>query len=80
MTQPNALRLADALESAALKSPELLEAEDQQAAAELRRLHEANEELVEALISLINRDQIKQEHPNLCASAIAAIAKAGGQQ
>lgn len=41
--QPEALRLADALETQAMTPPTL------QAAAELRRLHEVNQELLEVL-------------------------------
>ena len=44
-TQPEALRLADLLTTDAYWSPMLGE----QAAAELRRLHEVNQELLEAL-------------------------------
>jgi len=42
--QPDALRLADQLERMSLSTPW-----DKKAAAELRRLHEVNAELVEAL-------------------------------
>lgn len=43
MTQPEALRLADELEHTSFIYPR------EQAAAELRRLHDVNQELVEAL-------------------------------
>jgi multidrug resistance efflux pump len=47
MTQPEALRVADAIElNVAMKADRLF------AAAELRRLHELNQELVEALEAL----------------------------
>lgn len=55
--QPEALRLADALESADLKLREQLEAEDQQAAAELRRLHHNNEVLMNALWKACGDDE-----------------------
>lgn len=46
--QPEALRLADQLERMSLSTPW-----DKKAAAELRRLHEVNAELVEALSVVI---------------------------
>ena len=46
--QPEALRLADQLERMSLSTPW-----DKKAAAELRRLHEVNAELVEALSGVI---------------------------
>jgi hypothetical protein len=45
-TQPEALRLADALDAYHKRS------EDKEAAAELRRLHEVNAELLDALKKL----------------------------
>ena len=53
MTQPNALRLADALDANATngdmgRKPDP-RCHKRQAAAELRRLHEVNQELLEAL-------------------------------
>ncbi len=45
-TQPEALRLADAL---MLERPNVKAATRQDAAAELRRLHEVNQELIKAL-------------------------------
>jgi len=51
-----------------------------EAAAELRRLHAVNQELLEALISFTKSAYIKKQHPKRYAAAIAAIAKAEGQQ
>ena len=67
MTQPEALRLADGLEMWTLGEP---------AAAELRRLHEVNQELLKAcrtaIVALKGR-----EHDGFLR---AAIAKAEGEQ
>lgn len=53
MKQPTALRLADELLDA--QPEDLLETElVPNAAAELRRLHEANKEMLEALKNLVN--------------------------
>lgn len=49
------------------------------AAAELRRLHAVNQELLEALVSFTKSDYIKKQHPIRYAAARAAIAKAEGQ-
>ncbi len=78
--QPEALRLADSLESAALKSKELLEEEDQQAATELRRLHEVNQELLEALQEIATAF-VSETAPEayLMQTARNAIAKATGE-
>jgi hypothetical protein len=94
--QPEALRLADRLESDFIRSQTELDA-----AAELRRLHEAHEwqykmagdrlrrieklealnaELLEVLISFTKSAYIKKQHPKRYAAAIAAIAKAEGQK
>jgi mevalonate kinase len=48
-TQPEALRLANALEDATPRTAEYHEDIDTRAATELRRLHAANQELLEAL-------------------------------
>lgn len=72
-TQPEALRLADAL-IAYLGGNTAA-----QAAAELRRLHALNGELLEALVSFTKSDYIKKQHPIRYAAARAAIAKAEGQ-
>ena len=70
--QPETLRLAEYLER--FRSfPD-----DQAAAAELRRLHEVNQELLEALQSVLENCL---DSEGLCAAhakARAAVAKAGG--
>lgn len=66
--QPDALRLADWLERRTM-----IMFEDKQAAAELRRLHEVNAELVEALKAALSDDQPYIE------KCKAAIAKATGE-
>ena len=70
-TQPEALRLADALEEfwGYYDGPE--EPNELNAAAELRRLHEVNQELLEAL-------KYHQEQTRPIQRTIDAIAKAGG--
>ena len=72
-TQPEALRLAEV-------SPYLEGGERgrwiMDAAAELRRLHEVNQELLEALCCV--RDMVG--HPDNLAFIDAAIAKATGEQ
>ena len=74
-TQPEALRLADALlmGDAMIPSIDLPEA-----AAELRRLHESNQELLAALRDLMadNSDLSMTQHLALYRKARAAIAKA----
>ena len=69
-TQSEALRLADELDN----DPMLIGYD--QHAAELRRLHAVNEELLEAL-SLIASDDVDFAWSRLIARA--AIAKAGGE-
>ena len=75
--QPEALRLADAIEryNAGVYSQKIYE-DYSQAAAELRRLHEVNAELIKSLID------IEGNYPNLWAGERAreAIAKAIGEQ
>jgi len=71
-TQPEALRLADELESVVHQYDI-----DRRAAAELRRLHEVNQELVEALEKLArlgNAGQYGNSEGNTIAQA--ALAKA----
>lgn len=81
-TQPEALRLADLLEDWA-KDYATTDFDcdmGDQAAAELRRLHEANQELLEALRLL--RDAEWGDASDILsrrAKADAAIAKHGGQ-
>ena len=72
-TKNEALRLADSLERMSLSTKW-----DKQAAAELRRLHEVNQELLEALQSVLDNCL---DSEGLCAAhakARAAIAKAKG--
>ena len=71
--QPEALRLADWLERRTM-----IMFEDKQAAAELRRLHEVNSELVEALKSAYD---LLLDGWNLSAKTEieAALAKATGE-
>ena len=73
--QPEALRLAELLELYGCDSTDL------KAAAELRRLHEVNVELVEALKEMV-LDYEAEGYPQdiLCVIARAAIAKATGEQ
>ena len=79
-TQPEALRLADILQH---RIPSIKCLED--AAAELRRLHELNQELVEALIACRNdlslwmQDYGKDDETVDCVfKAYAALDKARG--
>ena len=71
--QPEALRLADQLERMSLSTPW-----DKKAAAELRRLHEVNAELVGSIANLIN---VKGRHNTEIAyqRLVAAYAKATGE-
>lgn len=82
-TQPEALRLADELECGQWYAQTNQWKED--AATELRRLHELNQELVEALKGLVQLDE--EEHQrgpgdiDICKEvqdAYAALAKASG--
>ena len=68
-----ALRLADDLEAN-------YDADTAAIAAELRRLHAVNQELLKALVSFTKSDYIKKQHPKRYAAAVAAIAKAEGQR
>jgi NAD(P)H-dependent FMN reductase len=72
-TQPEAMRLAHELGGVS-------DALADEAAAELRRLVAVNQELLDAIISFTNSAYIKKHHPKRYAAAIAAIAKAEGQQ
>ena len=82
-----ALRLADALEQAPVHTQEdgtvLLylggTVVADKAAAELRRLHAVNEELLEALEEYVNADPIDDALNPRKRKARAAIAKAGGE-
>jgi len=68
--QPEALRLAEHLEDQGYYL-------DSDAAAELRRLHEVNAELVEALKQIIDLPEDSRIHYKV---ARRAIAKATGEQ
>jgi hypothetical protein len=74
-TQPEALRLADALDNPP-GAPLFIEA-----AAELRRLHELNQELLEALKQIVNSADDHQAAilTHLLRQAHAAIERAEGQ-
>ena len=72
MTQPKALRLADAL---MLERPNVKAATRQDAAAELRRLHELNQELVFALRYIEAQTHLGHIHD----TASSALAKARGK-
>lgn len=78
--QPETLRLAEALEGI----PDLLEACNKNAAAELRRLHEVNQELVEALTVLLklhdNKVDIAEAWETSMEEARAALRKARGER
>jgi len=75
-TQPEALRLADAL--ADYTGCTL--AQMDQAAAELRRLHALNGELLEALHALLFTADDSPSYDAAITQARAAIAKAEGEQ
>jgi hypothetical protein len=70
MTQPEALRLADEMES---------NGECMSAAAELRRLHEVNQELLAALKALVEADAPDYIKSSIWKKALAAINKAEGE-
>jgi hypothetical protein len=72
MTTQTALRLANALGK--YRTPP----EAAQAAAELRRLHEVNQELLEALKEILDGEG--KSFRELCEQARAAINKAEGEQ
>ena len=78
--QPEALRLADELVDTQFPSTKYI------AAAELRRLHEVNQELLEALRGMLALDEEHHQRghcdDDVCAEvrkALAAIAKATGE-
>ncbi len=78
--KPEALRLAEHMEISVSHASAVRE----KAAAELRRLHEVNAELVEALQFaldvLVVQDEIDQVLGAAIVTAEAAIAKATGEQ
>ena len=71
MTQPEALALADILDRRVLQA-------HADAAAELRRLHESNTELLAALKEILDGES--KSFRELCEQARAAINKAEGEQ
>lgn len=73
-SQPETLRLADALE----QIPSLVKLTNEQAAKELRRLHEVNQELINALGEIEWTDNF-QWAKDRARSAIA-LAKARGEE
>ena len=73
-TQSNALKLADELDLYATGDAHQRDIE--QAAAELRRLHEANQELLEVLKEILDGEG--KSFRNIWEQARAAIAKAEG--
>ena len=75
-TQPEALRLADKMSSYSLSSGYAWHCH--KAAAELRRLHESNTELVKALEEMLDGEG--KSFRELCEQARAAINKAEGEQ
>jgi hypothetical protein len=85
--QPIALRLAEALE-APLSAEWMKEITLDHIAAELRRLHEVNQELVEALESIValenteddEWDAVERVMPHMVNLARAALAKARGTE
>jgi hypothetical protein len=75
-TQPEALRLADALEQQ-FPIGTAQEYLDGEAAAELRRLHEVNQELLEVLKEVVSWEETHQM--TWAQKAQAAILKATGE-
>jgi hypothetical protein len=73
MTQPEALRLADEL-----SKPWYRWQAQEEAAAELRRLHEVNTELLAALKALVEADAPDYIKSSIWKKALAAINKAEG--
>lgn len=72
MTQPEALALADILDQSVLQAYA-------DAAAELRRLHAVNQELLSALKALIDAEAPDYIKSSIWNKARAAIAKAEGE-
>jgi hypothetical protein len=68
MTHPEALRLADRLDCGEISYSGMCKA-----AAELRRLHESNQELIAALKEMLDGEN--KSFRELCEQARAAIAK-----
>jgi protein-disulfide isomerase len=76
-TQPEALRLADKMNSYSLRSGYAWHCH--KAAAELRRLHEVNTELLAALKALVEADAPDYIKSSIWKKALAAINKAEGE-
>lgn len=76
MTQPEALRLADAIDPR--NESELYWRDREDAAAELRRLYAVNEEMLEALKVVLDDLEYKH-HARVIDVAHAAIAKVEGK-
>ena len=72
MTHPEALRLADRLDCGEISYSGMCKA-----AAELRRLHESNQELIAALKEMLDGEN--KSFRELCEQALAAINKAEGE-
>lgn len=80
-TQSEALRLADALTGMVETADDWSDEQVNRAAAELRRLHEVNQELLEALCKLAQLYDAMNAPRGPCRIiADAAIAKATGEQ
>ena len=73
MTQPEALRLADACDTLTKLMLVVPGLDTVEAAAELRRLHESNQELIAALKEMLDGEN--KSFRELCEQARAAIAK-----
>ena len=73
-TQPEALRLADKMNSYSLRSGYAWHCH--KAAAELRRLHESNQELLAALQAFVKTDAPDQIKSSIWKQAFVAINKA----
>ena len=77
-TQPEALRLADGLD-VLIKETGFADGNIAKTAAELRRLHESNQELLAALKALIDAEAPDYIKSSIWNKARAAIAKAEGE-
>jgi hypothetical protein len=73
MTQPEALRLADACDTLTKLLLVVPGLDTIEASAELRRLHESNQELIAALKEMLDGEN--KSFRELCEQARAAIAK-----
>jgi hypothetical protein len=82
MTQPRALRLADAIDKAIRPEASLPLGDWARAAAELRRLHTLNQELVEALEMCLDNPwrEGAVQYDVLIHEAKVVLAKAKGEE